>query len=256
MAEQPASIDSTLAPAGAPIPAAGPEETSGLAIASLVLSLAVFIIGPLGSIPGIICGHLALGKINQNARVTGRGIAIAGLVIGYLGLVFFVLFFILMIGILVPALSAARSTAQQMVSNSYEHDILNSEFDYAQKHQNHFSPNLSTLYHENLLEAKKVLPLNSQMTVPSHFAQWQKSKQDRWFAKNAGYVMVPGQTNNMDSDKIALFEKPKYAIDGLISVAWDDGHIKSVRVSAAKQMIQKQTGHSMEELIQASERTH
>lgn len=56
-----------------------PAKTSGLAIASLVLSL----IGPIGCIPAVICGHIALLQIGKNAAVKGRGLALAGVIIGY-----------------------------------------------------------------------------------------------------------------------------------------------------------------------------
>ncbi len=57
-------------------------QTSGLAIASLVFSL----LGPIGSIPAVICGHIALRKIRKEATVKGYGLALAGLIIGYIGL--------------------------------------------------------------------------------------------------------------------------------------------------------------------------
>ncbi|MHC4282176.1 MAG: DUF4190 domain-containing protein [Planctomycetota bacterium] len=56
-----------------------PTRTSGLAIASLVFSL----IGPIGSLPAIVCGHIALRKIRKEAAVKGYGLALAGLIIGY-----------------------------------------------------------------------------------------------------------------------------------------------------------------------------
>jgi len=56
-----------------------PVQTSGLAIAALVFSL----IGPFGCIPAIICGHLALRKIEKERAVQGRGLALAGTIIGY-----------------------------------------------------------------------------------------------------------------------------------------------------------------------------
>ncbi len=75
------------APAAATIVAA--PKTSGFAITSLVLSvlglfcctLLVFNIG------AIAFGHLALNQIKKNPAIGGRGLAIAGLIIGYLGLV-------------------------------------------------------------------------------------------------------------------------------------------------------------------------
>ncbi len=63
-----------------------PARTSGLAIASLVLSLVI----PIGCIPAIICGHIALRKIEKNAMIQGRGLALAGLIIGYVVLGLFI----------------------------------------------------------------------------------------------------------------------------------------------------------------------
>jgi hypothetical protein len=72
-------------------PPAGP--TSGMAIASLVCSL-------LGiGLVGVILGHLALNEIKKsNGYTQGRGLAIAGLIIGYLQIaagVVIILFFII-----------------------------------------------------------------------------------------------------------------------------------------------------------------
>jgi hypothetical protein len=57
--------------------------TNGLAIASFVLSL-VTLCG-VGSILGVIFGHVSLGQIKRQHQ-RGRGLAIAGLVLGYLGI--------------------------------------------------------------------------------------------------------------------------------------------------------------------------
>jgi len=64
----------------------GPS-TSGWAIASLVCSL-------LGiSLLGVIFGHVALSGINKsNGMVGGKGLAIAGLILGYIPLAFEVFF--------------------------------------------------------------------------------------------------------------------------------------------------------------------
>ena len=56
-----------------------PIRTSGLAVASLIFSL----VGPLGSLPAIICGHLALRKIKREPALKGHGLGLAGLIIGY-----------------------------------------------------------------------------------------------------------------------------------------------------------------------------
>ena len=63
------------------VPAAQAGETSGLAIAALVLSLL-----PCLAIGGVICGHLARGQIRRNPLLRGSGLALAGLIIGYASL--------------------------------------------------------------------------------------------------------------------------------------------------------------------------
>jgi Domain of unknown function (DUF4190) len=67
-----------------PLPASAPQSrtTSGLAIASLVAGI-ISICGGLTSIVAIICGHLALAKVRRNPALAGRGLAIAGVTLGY-----------------------------------------------------------------------------------------------------------------------------------------------------------------------------
>src|SRR5258708_7389148 len=64
-----------------PPPAHG---TNGLAIASLVLSI-VNLFG-LGSLLAIILGHVSLGQIKRQPQ-GGRGLAIAGTILGHIGVV-------------------------------------------------------------------------------------------------------------------------------------------------------------------------
>jgi hypothetical protein len=59
------------------------QEPSKLAIWALVCGCLTLLCGLLASIPAIILGHLALGEIKKNPNRTGRGMALAGLIIGY-----------------------------------------------------------------------------------------------------------------------------------------------------------------------------
>ncbi len=75
-----------------------PVRTSGLAIASLILSIAslvLFFIGSFTAIPAIICGHLARREIRKNPNVRGHGLALAGLIVGYVFLSFFIIIVII-----------------------------------------------------------------------------------------------------------------------------------------------------------------
>ena len=65
-------------------------KTSGKAIASLILSI-IWLYG-IGSLVAIFLGHSARTDIrNSNGNTTGDGLALAGLVIGYVGFSFIIL---------------------------------------------------------------------------------------------------------------------------------------------------------------------
>jgi hypothetical protein len=65
-------------------PAVVYPTTNGLAVASLVAGF--LWVAWFGSILAVIFGHMALGQINRSGgRETGTGMAIAGLVLGYMG---------------------------------------------------------------------------------------------------------------------------------------------------------------------------
>ncbi len=60
-------------------------STNGMAIASLVCSIAGLLTCGIGSLLGVIFGHIGLSQIKQGGGTQpGRGLAVAGLVIGYL----------------------------------------------------------------------------------------------------------------------------------------------------------------------------
>ena len=65
-------------------PYTGAGRTSGLAIASMVLGILwIFYIG---SILAVIFGHIAISQTGKDPTLRGRGMAIAGLVLGYIGI--------------------------------------------------------------------------------------------------------------------------------------------------------------------------
>lgn len=86
-------------------------ETSGKAIVSFILGF-FFILLP-ASIAAVIFGHLSYSEINRSAgRLKGRGMAIAGLVLGYFGIA--LIPFLLIIGaIAIPKLLRFRIANNQ-----------------------------------------------------------------------------------------------------------------------------------------------
>lgn len=70
-----------------------PRKTNGMAIASLACSIASWVIIPVfGAVLGVIFGHLALGQLRRaDGAEEGRGLAIAGLAVGYVNLILWLL---------------------------------------------------------------------------------------------------------------------------------------------------------------------
>ena len=84
----PAAAPVSPAVAAAPAVVVPARKSEQLAVLSLILSifgLCGFCCGffLVSAIAGIVCGHLALSRIKANPELEGRGLAMAGLIIGY-----------------------------------------------------------------------------------------------------------------------------------------------------------------------------
>lgn len=104
-------------PYGQPAGYYQPPGTNGMAIGSLVSSLVGFVLGwafsPLflGMLVGIVLGHISLSQIKKTGE-QGRGLAIGGLICGYVGTGIFVLLmlgFLAIFGILIGLGASAGS---------------------------------------------------------------------------------------------------------------------------------------------------
>lgn len=103
---------------------ASATPTSGLAVASLALGASSTFFCILAGIPAIICGHMARSEIRRAAgRLSGDGMAVAGLVLGYLSVAMLLpiaLFFLVFVGSVGVSLSQVAPVIQeQAVSPQY-----------------------------------------------------------------------------------------------------------------------------------------
>jgi hypothetical protein len=81
------------------------STTNGLAIASLVSSIAGFVLCGIGYILGLVFGYIAKNQIDQSGGTQqGRGMAVAGIIIGWVGVGLVVL--IIVIAIIASAASS------------------------------------------------------------------------------------------------------------------------------------------------------
>ncbi len=70
-----------------------PPKTNGLAIAALCCGIGQILLGLIAGIPGIILGFIALNQIKAKGE-GGRGMAIAGIVLGFAGIALFLILII------------------------------------------------------------------------------------------------------------------------------------------------------------------
>ena len=108
-----------------------PSTTSGKAITSLVLGLLSLFGACLTGIPGLIFGIVGLGEINRSrGRVSGRGVAVCGIVFSSLGIAWSAMLLLLLPALLLPAIQAARDEAREQLNQAIEEsnsELINSD---------------------------------------------------------------------------------------------------------------------------------
>lgn len=122
--------------AAAPPPFTGNPTTSGKAIASLICGIFVFFF-PV-SIAAVILGHMSLSEIRKSAgRIGGQGIAITGLVLGYLG-VLMIPMILIIAAIAIPNLLRSRMAMNEASAVGSLRTIDVAAIQYASGYENGF----------------------------------------------------------------------------------------------------------------------
>jgi type II secretory pathway pseudopilin PulG len=106
--------------AGQTTPPSAVKKTEPLTIWSLVLGI-ISIVGCafLAGIPAVICGHVGLSRIKRNPSLGGNGMAIGGLVTGYIGTFMGTIGVIgVLAALLLPAVSSAKNAAQKAMAKN------------------------------------------------------------------------------------------------------------------------------------------
>ncbi len=122
---------------------AGPSQSSGKALASLICGI-FFLVFP-ASVAAIILGHLSLSEIRKSAgRLTGHGMAVAGLVLGYLG-VAMIPFILIVAAIAIPNLLRAKTAANEAGAVGSLRTIISANETYSSEFGNGFATSLAQL---------------------------------------------------------------------------------------------------------------
>lgn len=126
-------------------PYAQQAPTDGKATASLVFGiLSVLCFGILAGIPAIILGHISRGNIKRSmGRLSGGGMALAGLIMGYVSI--FITLLILP-ALVIPNLLRSRMAANESAAMSTVRTINVTQVTYSTNYPDKgYAPNLSTL---------------------------------------------------------------------------------------------------------------
>lgn len=120
-------------------------ETSGKAVASLVLGISIFLFSILTGIPAIIFGHLAKSDIRKSGgRLQGDGMALAGLILGYSSVAFIPVVLILA-AIAIPNLLRSKMAANEASAVGSMRTIVTAAVTYSTAYNKGFPPDLASL---------------------------------------------------------------------------------------------------------------
>jgi prepilin-type processing-associated H-X9-DG protein len=176
-------------------------ETSALAVWSLVLGiLSMTCFGLFSGIPAVICGHMAQSRIRgSGGTLSGDGLAIGGLVTGYMGTVLTTFAVVgLLAGMLLPAVASARERARRAHCMSNLSQIGLACKMYAMDHGEKLPPNLAALA-DYVGDNPSVFVCASSETEPGDLASV-----DTW----SDYILVPNRSEGDPGDAVLVFEKP------------------------------------------------
>lgn len=146
----------------------GQPQTSGLAIASLVLGILSFLFACLTALPAVVCGHLALGKIRRSdGSLSGSGMAITGLVIGYIFIAIIPVVAVLA-ALAAPGLFNIQDRAHQAQSINNTRQVIISLKMYAADHGGKYPATLDELI--------KTAPEDEKLLDYPQFTDWSPEK--------------------------------------------------------------------------------
>jgi hypothetical protein len=107
---------SQFEPKPEPLDAEVPPRSSTLAVVSLVFGFLSFCIPLVAGFLAIVCSAIAILQIsNSGGKLTGKGLAVAGLALGSAGMFVNI---VLLVALLLPAVQAAREAAKRMQTSN------------------------------------------------------------------------------------------------------------------------------------------
>lgn len=129
------------------VQASADAPNDGKAVASLICGiLSVTLFSVFTGLPAIILGHMSRASIRRSmGKLKGDGLALAGLIMGYISFAFFIPIMLIVAAIAIPNLLRARMAANEASAVASLRTIHVSEQNYLSTFNQGFSPDLQSL---------------------------------------------------------------------------------------------------------------
>jgi prepilin-type processing-associated H-X9-DG protein len=185
-----------------------------MAIAALVMGIVGLALCPIFSIVALILGIVATVRASSEPTVYGgKGMAIAGICLGGVAL----LWFPMMVSILLPSLSRARELAKRAVDASNLRGVGQACMIYANDNSGRFPPDFQAL-----LDAGLITP--GQLQNPSD-----PDVADAWDHYFVRYDAETDWDAEFSSDWVIAYSDPAYHNDEGANILFVDGHVEFIK---------------------------
>ena len=187
-------------PAGAPGYPLPPAKKSGQATASLVLGILSLFTCFITGIPAIIFGHLGLGSIARSqGQLGGKGMAVAGLVMGYIFTAGTVVAALLAVGTF-PLYSKIMDEMKMKSAMKSGYQIHQACFAYASEHDETFPDKLDDLVEAGLIADPHLIEAPKGM--PADF--WEYKGKGKTLADDPSTVILVGRSKAIKRFKVVI----------------------------------------------------
>ena len=159
----------------------------------------------------------------------------------------------LTIGILLPALGAARRTARVMQDNTQASAIHQAMIQWSARHDQRRADDIGLIVMDQAVPLGFFLSNADPTDIPPGLEQAPLQEQADWVRRNASFILVPAEREDSDPQTIAIFIRPHlYADppDRRGGVVYGDGTVTTVTDwSIVDRQLDQQTGMTVDELI-------
>jgi prepilin-type processing-associated H-X9-DG protein len=223
--------------------------SNGWATTSLVLGILGFLIPLLPAVGAIIAGIVGLSRAHDpRVRVRGRGMAIAGISLGGVGLV--IMTPALLVTLLLPRLSHAREQAQRIKSMSNLRQIGAAAMMYSNENRGYLPSDWAGLFPYVNSPSVFISPRRTASpAIPQDHDQW-----PQWVDSNSDYVWLGhGKLNFIPNPSGVAMAHEKFDDNPRgINILFCDAHVDYLPLPEARDLIEK----SQQTLKQADNDTH